>query len=83
MGYLQKYLKTVGVRKCEANALVTAPEAGRELCEEVILSYLGSEAEARFAECKREVVQAVAAYKDKLDIDVLTQDMLDALDNDE
>jgi hypothetical protein len=35
-GYLQRY----GARKCEANALVVRPEAGRELCRQAILPYI-------------------------------------------
>jgi hypothetical protein len=36
--YVQSYLKKFGIRKCEANALVTRPEAGRQLCENAISS---------------------------------------------
>jgi hypothetical protein len=46
--YLQEYLSDIGVRKCEANALVVTPESARELCREAIESYLGSDAEQRF-----------------------------------
>ncbi len=81
--YLQDYLKKVGVRKCEANSLVTAPEEGRQLCEDTILSYLGLDAEDRFKKVKAEVVKMVKDLKDKLDIDALTQDMLDAFEDDE
>lgn len=42
--YVQSYLKTYGVRKVEANALVTRPEAGRELCRQAILKYLNNDA---------------------------------------
>jgi hypothetical protein len=38
--YVQSYLKQFGVRKCEANALVTRPEAGRELCLSAILRHV-------------------------------------------
>ena len=38
--YVQNYLYRHGVRKCEANALVTRPEAGRKLCEDAILRHL-------------------------------------------
>jgi hypothetical protein len=38
--YVQDWLRDVGVRKCEANALVTRPEAGRQLCRQAILKYL-------------------------------------------
>jgi hypothetical protein len=38
--YVQDWLRDVGVRKCEANALVTRPDAGRDLCRRAILKYL-------------------------------------------
>jgi hypothetical protein len=34
--YVQGYIRRFGVRKCEANALVTRPEAGRQLCRDAI-----------------------------------------------
>jgi len=37
--YLTEYLKTYGVRKCEANAIVPRPREARELCEEAINKY--------------------------------------------
>lgn len=60
--YLQGYLRDVGERKCEANAIVIAPEMGRRLCEVTILKHLGEDAEARFArktEAAREAIVAV------------------------
>jgi len=45
--YLQNYLKTVGVRKCEANALIPYPEIAREYVKQTILDYLGEGAEQR------------------------------------
>lgn len=38
--YVQNYIKQFGVRKVEANALVTRVEAGRQLCKDSILKYL-------------------------------------------
>ena len=38
--YVQDYLLEYGVRKVEANALVTRPEAGRQLCEDTILRHI-------------------------------------------
>jgi hypothetical protein len=53
--YVQDYLKTIGVRKCEANALVVQPDAARSLCESAIIRYVGEEAEQRFEERREEV----------------------------
>jgi hypothetical protein len=38
--YVQSYLEQFGARKCEANALVTRPGAGRELCQAAILRHV-------------------------------------------
>lgn len=40
MSYVQDYLAKVGVRKCEANAIVKEPEIGRVLCRAAIESFL-------------------------------------------
>ncbi len=79
--YLKKYLKDIGVRKCEANSLVIAPEAGRQLCKDTIISYLGTEAEERFRTVKQEAVDMIENYKSDLGIGGLTEDMLDILDS--
>lgn len=46
--YLKDYKKAIGIRKCEANAIVVIPEAAREMMKQVILSYLGDDAPDRF-----------------------------------
>lgn len=54
--YVQKYLKTIGERKCEANAVVTTPDKAETLVIEEIEKWLGKEALHRFAK-KREKVR--------------------------
>lgn len=46
--YVQQYLRDVGHRKCEANAVVVVPEMGRRMCVDAILKYLGRDASQRF-----------------------------------
>lgn len=58
--YVQNYLKEVGRRKCEANAIVITPTKARELCYKTITSFLGEDAEQRFQERAKEI-------KDKFD----------------
>lgn len=48
--YVQDYLAKIGVRKCEANALVVIPEQSRGLVREAIEHYLGQDAEQRFTD---------------------------------
>lgn len=38
--WVQDYIAEYGVRKCEANAIVTRIDAGRDLCRDAILKYL-------------------------------------------
>ena len=46
--YVQSYLAAFGARKCEANALVVAPEIGRQLCRDAILRYVDATAPRRY-----------------------------------
>lgn len=46
--YVQSYINKFGVRKVEANALVTCGEAGRELCRQVILEYVSQSAVQKY-----------------------------------
>lgn len=49
--YVQEYLAKYGARKVEANALVVRPEAGRKLCQDAILRWLGdADSPTRFTE---------------------------------
>lgn len=62
--YVQDYLRKVGRRKCEANAIVTKPDAARRLCRAEIEKWLGPDARDRFQQ-KREDIEA--RYEDELD----------------
>lgn len=53
MPYVQKYLKDIGERKCEANAIIVLPEIARDFVRGVIESYVGTDAKDRF-EVKRQ-----------------------------
>jgi hypothetical protein len=46
--YVQEYIARYGARKCEANALVVAPEAGRELCRQAILQHVSLRAVRKY-----------------------------------
>ena len=54
--YLQNYLKTIGERKCEANAIVTTPDKAQKLITDNVIKYLGDDALKRF-ELKRKAVE--------------------------
>ncbi len=42
--YVQDWLRKIGERKCEANALITRPEAGQKLCLDAINEYIDADA---------------------------------------
>lgn len=65
MDYMQEYLKEYGVRKCEANAIVTMPEESRELVESAIIKYLGIDAQERFKAKRMEVKARFDDFLDK------------------
>jgi hypothetical protein len=46
--HVQKWLKTYGARKVEANALVVRPEEGRQLCRDAIEKYIDRDGIRRY-----------------------------------
>ena len=46
--YVQKWLREIGVRKVEANALVVNPAAGRDLCLQAITKYVDADVVAKY-----------------------------------
>jgi len=69
MDYVQTYLKDVGERKCEANALVKKPEQGRQLCLDAIMGYLGEDAEDRFEQKRQEIRDELNSFFSKTGLD--------------
>lgn len=63
--YVQDYLRDIGERKCEANALVVAPTQGRELCRETIEKYLGQGAIGRFQDKWQIVSNEMESLREK------------------
>ena len=67
--YVQSYLERFGARKCEANALVTRPDAGRELCRRAILRHIDQdgirEYERRLGEAREELRQEIRRQLDE------------------
>jgi hypothetical protein len=57
--YVQEYLRRIGARKCEANAIVTTPGAARELVRDAIEAIVG-DARERFAEKRLHVEKRYA-----------------------
>jgi hypothetical protein len=68
--YVQEYIKRYGVRKVEANAIVVAPNMGRQLCRDSINKYIKPESITRYE-------NMISAEQRKVQIEV--QRIMDAL----
>lgn len=79
MNYVQDYLKTVGVRKCEANSLVIRPTEGRQLCIEAIEKYLGKNANLRFEEKADYETGKVQAIIDRIGLEAAIETCLEEI----
>ncbi|MCK4829933.1 hypothetical protein KA005_80165 [bacterium] len=62
MPYVQSYLKEIGERKCEANAIVVLPSIAQNLVRENIERYLGPRAKSRFKEKRDEIKEELEIF---------------------
>ncbi len=60
--FVQEWLENIGPRKVEANALVVAPAAGRQLCKESIERWLGTDALSRFQAKRDEIRRQIEEF---------------------
>lgn len=58
--YVKSYLRDIGERKCEANAIVTTPDKAEELIVDEIQRWLGEDALQRFANKTKQVEEDYA-----------------------
>ena len=77
MEYVQEYLSTYGARKCEANALVVDPIAGRELCRKTIEMYLGNDAKQRFMDKLCNSIDEMDDFRERIGLKDIIQPLLD------
>lgn len=82
MPYVQQYLKTIGERKCEANAIVPFPVIARNLVTEAIEEYLGDDALSRFKAVRSRIVNEAEDIFEATGLKDSIQRTLDYLDND-
>lgn len=75
--YVQHYLKTVGERKCEANAIVTTPDIAKKLVRDEIEKWLGKDAKSRFALKRKEAQEAYEALLEESNLREPIQEFLD------
>lgn len=81
--YVQEYLYKYGVRKCEGNALVVQPDAGRKLCEEAIIKYLGPDALTRFAMKRAAIRTELHDFREDTGLDKIINDALETIKKEE
>lgn len=81
MDYMQNYLKEYGVRKCEANAIVTMPQESRKLVEGAIIKYLGTDAQERFRAKRMEVKARFEDFLDKTKLGDKIIEVINLIDN--
>ncbi len=85
MPYVQHYIKTYGVRKCEANAIVPYPDLAKELVEGAIHGLLGRDAKQRFRKKRDKVKERIQEFRDRTGLNDVLNQALDEIDkiNDE
>lgn len=79
MDYVQNYLAEFGAKKCEANAIVTQPEAARKLCKDAIEKYLGEDAGERFVDKKRQVHREIEELLEQLEFEEFKEEARELL----
>jgi hypothetical protein len=81
MPYVQEYLRDIGERKCEANAIVVLPDIARDFVRETIEGYLGADARDRFAQKRQAVRDELDAFLDESGSRELMGEILDNIKN--
>ena len=79
--YVQEYLAKVGVRKCEANALVVRPREAEELVRNAIEAYLGTEALGRFKDKHDTIAEEIRDFRTSKGLDTVIKRALEEIEN--
>jgi hypothetical protein len=66
--YVQNYLKKVGARKCEANAIIDHVDPARVIMRDTIIKYLGPDAQDRFRAKREDIREKYQDYLERHDI---------------
>jgi hypothetical protein len=81
MPYVQAYLKKVGPRKCEANAIVPMPEIARNLVTEAIQSFVGPDALKRFEGKRKKLQNEYDKFLKRSGLDVTINEAIRTIDD--
>ncbi|MBA7700585.1 hypothetical protein ES703_109301 [subsurface metagenome] len=79
--YVQDYISTYGVRKCEANALVVRPQEAEDLVRGAVEAYVGSGALDRFRDKKEVIVKEIKDFRSSKGLDAEINKILDEIKN--
>lgn len=79
MPYVQNWLRDIGERKCEANALVVIPTQARQLCREAIEKYLGEGAEDRFTKRWRAIANEMEQLRGDTGVRIAVEKALEEI----
>lgn len=81
--YVQEYIRTIGIRKCEANAIMPKPIEARRLVEDVIVGYLGTDALDRFDAKLQSVKDEIDDFRTTSGLDVSIQRSIELMEDNE
>ncbi len=77
---VQTWLSEIGERKVEANALVVAPEAGRDLCRKAIEAWLGKDALERFKRKRGKIKTEIEKFDETVGVLEVIQEAIDLIE---
>lgn len=79
MDYVQDYLRNIGKRKCEANAILKKKVEGRELCKMAIEKYIGTNAIMRFRQKRLNIIKIMNDFRNETGINDSIKEALDII----
>ena len=81
--YVQEYLQEIGVRKCEANAIVKTPDNARILCRATIEAYLGTDALGRFEVKRQEIRDILSDFRKRTKLQITIENYIKIIDEED
>lgn len=81
--YVQEYIQKIGIRKCEANAIVPHPQESRQLCRNAIEHYIGADAIQRFQQKREAIFKKFDELREKTGVQEALETALETLENED
>ena len=79
MPYVQDYINEFGIRKCEANAIITMPKVARDLVNDSIIKFLGDDAPDRFEKKRQAVRDEFEKFMNDTGLDATIDEVLEVI----